>query len=125
MEPESITIARGRILSYHGCAGALATWRPAESSRRTCMASAEPGGLKGLVDIECGIISREIFVNEEIYRQELERIFTRAWLFVGHESQISKPGDYLTSCMGEESVIVCRDRTGGSASSSIRVGTAA
>src|SRR2546422_7799745 len=64
----------------------------------------------GLVDLGTGLISREIFVNEEIYAEELERVFTRAWLFVGHESQISKPGDYFVSCMGEESVILCRDR---------------
>src|SRR5437667_10113621 len=64
----------------------------------------------GLVDLGAGLISREIFVNEEIYAEELERVFTRAWLFVGHESQIAKPGDYFVSCMGEESVILCRDR---------------
>ncbi len=76
------------------------------------MASTEPGALKSLVDVERGIISREIFVSDEIYRQELERVFARVWLFIGHESQIPKPGDYLTSSMGEESVILCRDRTG-------------
>src|SRR5215510_8581514 len=72
----------------------------------------KPGSLNGLVDVELGHVSREIFVSEEIYRQELERVFARAWLFIGHESQIPKPGDYLTSCMGEESVILCRDRAG-------------
>ncbi|HET9922798.1 MAG TPA: Rieske 2Fe-2S domain-containing protein, partial [Methylomirabilota bacterium] len=65
-----------------------------------------------LVDVEQGIVSREIFVNDEIYRQELERIFARAWLFLGHESQIPRPGDYFVSSMGEESVILCRDRAG-------------
>jgi len=60
------------------------------------MASAQPGDLKSLVDVERGIISREIFVSDEVYRQELERIFARSWLFVGHESQIPKPGDYLS-----------------------------
>ena len=64
----------------------------------------------GLVDTTTGQVSREIFVNEDIYRQELEQIFTRAWLFVGHESQIPKPGDFFVSCMGEESVLLCRDR---------------
>ena len=70
----------------------------------------KPGDLLGLVDVDKGIVSREIFVNEEIYRQEQERMFARAWLFVGHESQITRPGDYLVSSMGEESVILCRDR---------------
>ena len=56
--------------------------------------------------------AREIFVNPDIYAEEQERIFTRAWLFVGHESQVAKPGDFFVSSMGEESVILCRDRAG-------------
>jgi len=66
----------------------------------------------GLVDLAVGRISREIFVNESIYREEQERVFARAWLFVGHESQIPQPGDFFVSAMGEESVILCRDRAG-------------
>ena len=58
------------------------------------------------------MISREIFVSPEFYREELEKLFTRAWLFVGHESQIPKPGDFFVSRMGEESVILCRDTQG-------------
>src|SRR5438132_1361081 len=76
------------------------------------MAGLEPGGLQALVDVERGVVSREVFVNEEIYRREQEQIFARAWLFVGHASQIPRPGDFLTSSMGEESVILCRDRGG-------------
>src|SRR5262245_12324382 len=73
--------------------------RPPGSTRRTAM-------LNGLVDIERGIISREIFVNEEIYRQEQEQVFARAWLFIGHQSQVPNPGDFFVSSMGEESVIL-------------------
>ena len=65
-----------------------------------------------LVDADAGIVSREVFISDEVYRDELERIFTRAWLFVGHEDQIPNPGDFVTSRMGEESVIVCRDHQG-------------
>src|SRR5712691_462994 len=67
---------------------------------------------RGLVDLATGRISREIFVNEEIYAEEQERVFARSWLFVGHESQIPNPGDFFVSCMGEESVLLCRDRAG-------------
>ena len=66
----------------------------------------------GLVDLATGQISREIFVNEAIYQEELERVFARSWLFVGHESQVPGPGDYFVSSMGEESVVLCRDRAG-------------
>ena len=54
-----------------------------------------------IVDLKGGQISREIFVNEDIYAQEQEQVFSRAWLFVGHETQIPKPGDYFVSRMGE------------------------
>ena len=63
-----------------------------------------------LVDLSQGTISREVFVNNSIYQQEQEQVFARSWLFVGHESQIPNPGDYFVSSMGEESVILCRDR---------------
>ena len=65
-----------------------------------------------LVDLQGGIISREIFVNDEIYQQEQERIFARAWLFIGHESLIPNRGDFFTTSMGEESVILTRDASG-------------
>ena len=65
-----------------------------------------------MIDLKRGTISREIFVSPDFYREELEKLFTRAWLFVGHESQIPKPGDFFVSRMGEESVILCRDAPG-------------
>jgi phenylpropionate dioxygenase-like ring-hydroxylating dioxygenase large terminal subunit len=70
------------------------------------------GSARALVDVETGEISREIYVNDEIYREEQERVFARAWLYVGHESQVQKPGDFFVSRMGEESVILTRDRAG-------------
>ena len=66
--------------------------------------------LRQLVDLDEGLVAREIYVNEAIYQQELEQIFARCWLFVGHESQVPKPGDFVVSRMGEEEVILVRDR---------------
>ena len=60
------------------------------------MASERTNGYReGLVDEAAGQVSREIFVNDAIYREELERVFARSWLFVGHESQI--PNSATTS----------------------------
>ena len=61
--------------------------------------------VRSLVDLGKGTISREVFVSEELYQQELERVFARTWLFVGHESQVPNPNDFFVSRMGEESVI--------------------
>ncbi len=65
-----------------------------------------------LVDSRTGIVDRGIFVDDDIFRTEQEAVFTRAWLFVAHESQIPNPGDFFVSRMGTESVIVSRDRSG-------------
>ncbi|MGE3295274.1 MAG: aromatic ring-hydroxylating dioxygenase subunit alpha [Geminicoccaceae bacterium] len=63
-----------------------------------------------LVHADHGVVSREIFASDELFRQELTHIFARAWLMVGHESLIPKPDDYFVSRMGTESVILTRDR---------------
>ena len=65
---------------------------------------------KGLVDADTGTVSREIFWSKDLYDQEMEQVFARSWLFVGHDSQIPNPGDYILGRMGEEAVVVSRDR---------------
>lgn len=64
------------------------------------------------VSLRDGTVDRAIFVDEEIYAREQEVIFSRAWLLVGHECQVPNPDDFVLSRMGEESVILTRDRQG-------------
>lgn len=61
-------------------------------------------------DPERGLLSRRPFSDPEIFEAELDRIFSRAWLFVAHESMVPKPNDYFCSRMGVERVIVTRDK---------------
>jgi phenylpropionate dioxygenase-like ring-hydroxylating dioxygenase large terminal subunit len=53
----------------------------------------------------------EIYWNPEIYQRELERIYGTAWLFVGHNSMIPAPGDYISNFMGNDPIILCRDKS--------------
>ena len=66
--------------------------------------------LRSLIDTENGTINRVLYVNEDIFWQEQEQIFRRAWLFLGHESQVPNPGDFYIARMGTEEVVVVKDR---------------
>lgn len=55
-------------------------------------------------------IKPEIFSDAALYELEQKRIFGRSWLLLGHTSQLPGPGAFLRTNMGEESVLVTRDR---------------
>lgn len=78
----------------------------------TLAAAAEPsdGGLalKDSVRPDEGVVATRIFVDDDIHRSELQRVFARSWLFIGHETEIPYRGDYVVRRMGDDSVIMAR-----------------
>ena len=62
--------------------------------------------------IEPGRVHRDVYTDPEIFELEMERIFGRAWLYVGHASQVREPGDYITTELGRQPVIMVRHRDG-------------
>jgi phenylpropionate dioxygenase-like ring-hydroxylating dioxygenase large terminal subunit len=65
-----------------------------------------------LEDVRRGMIPAHIYNDEEIFRLERERLFSRAWMFVGHESEVPQPGDYVVRRVLEDSFIVSRGEDG-------------
>jgi len=65
-----------------------------------------------LVDVAEGTVSAQVFVDRRIYEDEVTKVFPRSWLYLAHESQLQRPGDFITTYMGEDSVIVVRQNDG-------------
>ena len=65
-----------------------------------------------VIDQSTGALDRSIFVDEAVYQEELEKIFGRAWLMIGHESLVPNTNDFFHTYMGEDPVILTRDNNG-------------
>jgi phenylpropionate dioxygenase-like ring-hydroxylating dioxygenase large terminal subunit len=65
-----------------------------------------------VIDPTTGKIDRSIFSDQAIYDEEMEKIFGRAWLMIGHESLVPAADDYFHTYMGEDPVILTRDGQG-------------
>ncbi len=53
-----------------------------------------------------------LYCDPDIFQEEMEKIWHRGWVYVGHESEIKEPGDYVLRNIGLQSVIMCRDQDG-------------
>jgi phenylpropionate dioxygenase-like ring-hydroxylating dioxygenase large terminal subunit len=58
-------------------------------------------------------IHASLYTDPRIFAEEMDRIFHAGWVFVGHESEIPRPGDYVTRHLGREPVIMVRGKDGG------------
>jgi choline monooxygenase len=57
-------------------------------------------------------LPRTYYFDEAIHRREMRQIFARTWRWIGHESELSQAGDYVTVDVAGESIIVLRGRDG-------------
>ena len=57
-------------------------------------------------------VHRRVFADPALFELEMDRIFGRAWIYVGHESQVPNPGDYFTTQVGRQPVVMSRHRDG-------------
>lgn len=57
-------------------------------------------------------VHRSVMTSQEIFELERERIFGRCWLYIGHESEIEKPGDFRRREVGGRPLIFIRGKDG-------------
>ena len=53
-----------------------------------------------------------IFWDPDLYTRDIEEIFKKMWLCVGHQSRLNKAGDYFLVDIGQESIIIVADEKG-------------
>ena len=57
-------------------------------------------------------LEQKFYTDADYYTLDLEMIWYRDWLFVGHDCEIPKAGNYFTVQIGDYPVIIVRDRSG-------------
>jgi len=74
------------------------------------MAIPHPAELASLVEPDR--VHRRLYADPDVFELEMRQLFGRAWLLLGHESQVRNPGDYFLTRMAREPVIVARHADG-------------
>lgn len=62
--------------------------------------------------IEPGRIHRRVYTDAQVFDLEMDRLFGRAWLYIGHASQVPNAGNFITTDMGRQPVIMTRHGDG-------------
>ena len=53
-------------------------------------------------------VHRDLYLDAELFALEMQRLWARSWLYVGHTSQVPQPGDFITALLGTQPVLMLR-----------------
>lgn len=65
-----------------------------------------------LVNVATREVQMRALSDPELYELEMERIFGKTWVLLGHDSEIPNSGDFMVRDLGSDSVLVTRDKAG-------------
>jgi len=57
-------------------------------------------------------VHRDVYIDDEVFELEMEHLFGNTWVYVGHGSQLPNPGDFLTTQVGHQPLLISRHRDG-------------
>jgi phenylpropionate dioxygenase-like ring-hydroxylating dioxygenase large terminal subunit len=57
-------------------------------------------------------VHSRLYVDPQIFTDEIQRIFNRGWVYVGHEGEVPRAGDFVLKRIGQQPVIMVRDQEG-------------
>ena len=72
--------------------------------------SISPGDIRALVRPEH--VHRRAYADPEVFTLEQEKIFGSLWIYIAHESQLRKPGDFVRAQLVAHEVLVTRHDDG-------------
>jgi hypothetical protein len=58
--------------------------------------------------IEPARVHGSLYTDPRVFADELDRIWYRTWVYVGHESEVAEPGDYVRKSIGLQDLIMTR-----------------
>ena len=58
-------------------------------------------------------VHRDLYLDADLFRLEMQRLWARSWLYVGHTSQVPNAGDFVTVQLGSQPVLMLRQADGG------------
>ena len=81
-----------------------------ELNQRRSLRATFAGDVRELVQPDR--VHRSVYLDQEIFELEMSTLFEQSWLYVGHESQIPNPGDFVTLTLARKPVVLTRHRDG-------------
>jgi len=57
-------------------------------------------------------VARKAFTDQQIFDAEYERVFNKCWLYLGHESEVAKKGDFVRRNIAKRNLVFNRDMNG-------------
>jgi len=70
----------------------------------------DSAALLGLVEEDR--VHRDLYIDPEVFQLEMERLWSRTWIYVGHTSQVPQAGDFITVDIAAKPLILVRQTDG-------------